>query len=108
MKKVEQYLINDECERAYQYMCKELSKISAKDIAKSFHRLNKCQAEFCVTENFVILKSYDTIVACIYMKYNVGYDFLRMVYGYTATSAKHISKFFKQALVDEVYTWKAI
>ena len=108
MKKAEQYLINDECERVYHIICKELSKISAKDIAKSFHRLNKCQAEFCVTENFVILKSYDTIVACVDMRWNVGYDFLRMVYGYTATSAQHISKFFKQTLTHEIYTWKAI
>ena len=108
MKKAEQFIINEYVEEAYHYAIEELSKISAKDIAKSFHTLNKCQAEFCVTDNFIILKSYRSIVACIDMCNNVGFDFLRMVYGYTRTSAQHISKFFKQAQIEKVYTWKAI
>ena len=37
------------------------------------------------------LKSYNTVIAFAYG--NCVYDFLRLVYGYTATSAKHISKF---------------
>lgn len=37
------------------------------------------------------LVSYETIVAII--DGNACYDFLRKVYGYTATSAQHISKF---------------
>lgn len=40
-----------------------------------------------------VLKSYNTLVAVI-DECGVCYDFLRYVYGYTATSAKHISKFF--------------
>lgn len=40
-----------------------------------------------------LLKSYDTIVAMISELGN-GIDFLRYVYGYTATSAQHIRKFF--------------
>ena len=41
-----------------------------------------------------VLKSYNTLVAMI-DESGVCYDFLRYVYGYTATSAQHISKFFK-------------
>ena len=38
-----------------------------------------------------VLKSYNTIIAII--SGNVLYDFLRYVYGYTSTSAKHVAKF---------------
>ena len=56
-------------------------------------RLRSCTAEVYETEGYYYLVSYDTIVACI-TKYNrTCYDFLRYVYGYTNTSAMHISKF---------------
>lgn len=43
-----------------------------------------------------MLKSYDTIVACVIVNNTMvyGVDMLRKVYGYTATSAQHIAKFF--------------
>jgi hypothetical protein len=40
-----------------------------------------------------VLRSYDTIVAFVDPRTNTLYDVLRLVYGYTATSAQHISKF---------------
>ena len=63
-------------------------------------RLRTCNAMVYAYENekgrVYILKSYNTIVAAI-MPNGVCYDFLRYVYGYTATSAQHISKFFKDS-----------
>ena len=47
-----------------------------------------------------ILTSYSTPVALIKIQgsYRTEYDVLRWVYGYTATSCQHISKFFKDVL----------
>lgn len=39
------------------------------------------------------LRSYKTIIAVIDHETDTLYDFLRYVYGYTATSAHHIAKF---------------
>ena len=62
------------------------------------NRLRSCQATVYAYEQekgpVYVLKSYNTIVAAI-MPNGGCYDFLRYVYGYTATSAQHISKFFK-------------
>lgn len=60
-----------------------------------WHKLNYCQAEYTHNGLYILLRSYNTIVACIYTPSWTGYDFLRYAYGYTATSAHHISKFFK-------------
>lgn len=59
-------------------------------------RLNHCQAWYSEqngVKDIVILKSYETVVALYDKRENVVYDFLRAVYGYTATSCQHISKF---------------
>lgn len=45
------------------------------------------------TENFYILRSYDTIVAVIEKATDIMADVLRLVYGYTSTSCQHIRKF---------------
>lgn len=71
---------------------KELETSNEKEPVKG-KRLRSCTAMVFETEGFYILKSYDTYVACI-CKYNdTLYDALRIVYGYTATSAQHIAKF---------------
>ena len=44
---------------------------------------------------YYVLRSYRTIVAAIDVRTDTLYDFLRYVYGYTSTSAQHISKFSK-------------
>ena len=57
-----------------------------------FERLDYCQAKTYQTMGYSFLISYNTIVAFIDDSGNL-FDVLRLVYGYTATSAKHISKF---------------
>ena len=57
-------------------------------------QLYHCKAKIFQYENTVVLQSYDTIVAFADLSSGTGYDLLRVVYGYTATSAQHISKFF--------------
>lgn len=58
-------------------------------------RLRSCSAWVYETANYYILRSYSTIIACIDKRTDTLCDFLRLVYGYTATSAQHISKFSK-------------
>ena len=59
----------------------------------SMTRLRSCQAYVYETNNYFWLRSYGTFVAFIEKTTDTCYDILRMVYGYTATSALHISKF---------------
>lgn len=63
-------------------------------------KLRSCSASveaYCVEGMAVcVLKSYSTYVAAVICTENgcTGIDVLRKVYGYTATSAQHIAKFF--------------
>lgn len=59
----------------------------------AYKRLRSCSAWVYETDNFYLLKSYNTFVACIAKKNNSCYDVLRKVCGYTHTSAQHIAKF---------------
>lgn len=61
----------------------------------NYKRLRTCKAVVVETENYYILQSYRTTVAVIDKRTDTLYDVLRYVYGYTATSAQHISKFEK-------------
>ena len=61
----------------------------------NYKRLRTCKAVVVETENYDILQSYRTTVAVIDKRTDTLYDVLRYVYGYTATSAQHISKFEK-------------
>lgn len=58
-------------------------------------RLRTCQAYVYETPSFYVLRSYNTVVSIIEKSTDTCYDFLRAVYGYTNTSAQHISKFDK-------------
>ena len=58
-------------------------------------QLYHCQAWIIHTDEGYYLKSYNTIIAYTPGYYDIVYDFLRYVYGYTATSAQHISKFMR-------------
>lgn len=60
----------------------------------SYKRLRTCQAYVYETEKYYILRNYHTTVAAIRKENGFGFDFLRLVYGYTSTSAQHIAKFF--------------
>ena len=88
MKKAEQKFINEE-------VLKEIEKINkdCENGVQFISRLRSCSAEVLASNNYYLLKSYNTIVAAIDND-GVCYDFLRYVYGYTATSAQHIAKFF--------------
>ena len=66
----------------------------------NFKRLRSCSAEVAHVIDaetgellYYVLRSYNTIVAAIDVRTDALYDFLRYVYGYTSTSAQHISKF---------------
>lgn len=90
MKKNEkQRLINDICLDSYHAAMDEMAPVCA------CKRLRSCQAYVIETEHYYILRSYRTFVAVIAKVTDVLYDFLRWVYGYTSTSAQHISKFEK-------------
>lgn len=56
-------------------------------------QLRYCSAEIIKTDDYFLLRSYNTIVAVIDRHSNTISDVLRVVYGYTATSAQHIAKF---------------
>ena len=79
---------------------------------ESVKRLRSCNAEVITTEKYFILRSYKTTVAFIKRDTDCMYDVLRLVYGYTSTSAQHIRKFERDYGADTwgckaVMTWRA-
>ena len=66
-------------------------------------QFRRCKATVGKIGKYTYLRSYDTCVAFINDVTGEGYDMLRTEYGYTATSAKHISKFFDYYCVGRVY-----
>lgn len=74
-------------------ICEEIYNLGMHERASEWKRLRTCSAYVCRLGRFYILESYRTIVAVIDTETDTCYDFLRKVYGYTATSAQHISKF---------------
>ena len=71
-------------------------------------RLRSCSAEVLETPSYFILRSYNTVVAVIDKQTGTTWDVLRMVYGYTATSAQHITKFTADYGNGKRYTWREI
>ena len=71
-------------------------------------RLNKCKAYIKETENYYLLFSYDNFVAFINKSENICYDILRLVYGYTSTSAQHIAKFRKAYGAVDTLTYRPV
>ena len=88
--KNEQALLNNEAMVNFETALLELEKT-----CEPCKKLRSCNASVWETENYYILQSYRTFVACISKKTDICYDVLRIVYGYTNTSAQHISKFKK-------------
>lgn len=81
----------------------------SKSVARqTLERLNRCQAWTYEESYFVVLISYSTEVACIDMRTDICYDYLRKAYGYTPTSAQHISKFMKKFGVTQKVTYRPI
>lgn len=89
MKKQEQLAINEKVLEMVHRTENEV-KIATET---EWHRLRSCQAYVANIGNISVLRSYDTVIAVIDHTTDTLYDFLRYVYGYTATSAKHIAKF---------------
>ena len=69
-------------------------------------RLRSCKARVRATSWYTFLISYNTMVAFIDNQTGIGYDVLRYVYGYTATSAQHIFKFFEDYKPNKILTYR--
>ena len=106
MTKFQQKTMNDYVLKNYINMMEEYTSKYWYDCI----RLRNCQAVVFETRNFFVLKSYDTIVAHIDKFTGQKFDFLRYVYGYTSTSAQHISKFFRDYgdFRVNVYTYREV
>lgn len=106
MNKNQQQTMNDYVLKNYHRMMKEFMY----EKNYGFTKLRTCQACVYETENFFVLKSYETIVACIDKNTAQKFDFLRYVYEYTSTSAQHIAKFFRDYgdLRVSVYTYREV
>lgn len=72
-----------------------------------FERLDYCQAMTYQTRGYSFLMSYGNLVAFIDDSGNMC-DVLRLVYGYTSTSAKHISKFRNKFRHVSEHTWREV
>lgn len=84
----------------------EISAINADGEQRFVARLRSCNACVWETKHFYILQSYATMVAAIDKESNIMFDFLRYVYGYTATTAQHIAKFAKDYGATNRYTYR--
>lgn len=104
MKKAEQRAINNKVESA-------LSRYNAdRFYMGTIGQLNSCKAFMYDTPDYIILKSYRTIVAFIDKRDMVLYDFSRYAYGYTSTTSQYIAKFARKYNIDPEnrYTWKEV
>ena len=89
MKQYNQELDNITATAIFNAACNEIDAMSE----YNYKRLRSCSAYVFETENFYILKSYNIFIAAIDKRSHFIVDVLRMVYGYTSTSAQHIAKF---------------
>lgn len=96
-------LNNMAAEAIYDNAMEELRKIRNED--DTVYRLRSCTAWVYETDNYYILRSYNTYIAAIEKFSGQAADVLRKVYGYTATSAQHVSKFFHDYPVTKSYRW---
>lgn len=90
----------------------ELNAEISVDGLQYLDRLRSCQAHVYATTHFTVLRSYNTMVAAIYQRTPTAapifIDFLRLVYGYSSTSAQHIAKFKHDYCGNSgfSYTWR--
>lgn len=105
MLREQQIMHNEKCLAAL----KEIDAMQVEGSFRSWQRLNYSQAEFSSNwYGITVLRSYNTIVAMYDDETGIGYNFSRYVYGYTATTTQHISKFFKKFQPILVYTWRKV
>lgn len=107
---IDQRLINELCCGLYESALRERAEMPwvSDTTQSSWQRLRHCFATVLETPNFWILRSYQTVVAVIDKASGKCHDVLRMVYGYDATSAQHISKFNHDFGCGVCYTWRKI
>ena len=84
---------NEDAKRYY----KEIESLlySVFNNGKKICKLYSCSAEIWEYKGMFALVSYGAPIAVCTLYDRTLYDCLRVVYGYTATSAQHISKFKK-------------
>lgn len=78
-----------------------------------WRRLYGCSADWGQVGVWVLLRSYSTVVAAYNAEKDEFFDFLRLVYDYTATSAQHITKFrnYCRSVTGHdstMYKWRAV
>ncbi len=95
MRREEQIEINMICDTEFNRAMEEFREAQMPGGQYNIYRLRTCQAWVYETEKYYLLTSYRTMVACINKTTDTLFDVLRTKYGYTATSAQHISKFEK-------------
>lgn len=102
MKKAEQVEINKKVLLAMHEGLVELEYDEQHGLAR-WLPLNHCKAHYAyVGSNYVVLKSFNTIVATINTYTGYCYDFSRFVYGYTAKTSQQICKFAKHFEADRL------
>lgn len=101
MKKQEQLQINDMVKYIYSDCTTNIDHYGVGGV----ERLRYCSAYTATTKGYDLLYSYGTLIACYDHETEKVYDFLRMVYGYTATSAQHINKFSQDFGKRHGYKW---
>lgn len=104
MKKEKQKYINSICTYVYKKAMEEYESFNY----ISCGQLRSCSAEVLETENYFLLRSYNTIVGVMNKRTRELIDVLRFVYGYTATSAQHISKFGQDYFETKRYTYRNV
>ena len=113
-RKERQLAINKAVESVIPYIDDDLDEWRKNYRPTAWKKFRHCQAKTLETENFIILRSYSTIVAAIEKKYGYCYDFLRYVNGYTSTSSQHIAKFFSDfgrhnfRSEERIFTWRKV
>lgn len=73
-------------------------------------RLRSCTAWVINLDDYYVLRSYNTVIACMDKETGDCFDFLRMVYDYTNTSEHHIWKFIHDygQPGGKLYTWRHV
>ena len=102
MTRQEQLIINDYCEKEISNVVFELLHFL------TVNRLRTCKAYVYETNSYYVLRSYASYVAFIRKSDGECFDVLRMVYGYSSTSANHIVKFKNDYHAVSTQTWREV
>lgn len=102
-----QAVINNKVEELYDEYRRHFQPWAESTVTE---RLRTCTAYVYKDHNgYIVLRSYNTFVA--FITPDGGFvDILRLVYGYTATSAQHIGKFYHDyaGKCTNYYTYRSI